>query len=105
MTVKKTDHEHDRSKQRRDPDPSGSVEKPPDEWISGDEPMTRAQASYLKTLSQQAREPEAYADSLTKAEASKRIEALKAKLDKERSSGRDRPGLSRAPRTRDPLGR
>ena len=44
----------------------------------GDEPMTGAQASYLKTL-EECDEPEAFAPGLTKAEASKRIDALKAK--------------------------
>ena len=63
-----------------DPHPPSNTEKDPDEWISGDEPMTGAQASYLKTLSEQAREPDAYSQTLTKAEASKRIDALKAKL-------------------------
>lgn len=53
--------------------------KDPDDWVSGDEPMTGAQASYLKTLSEQLHEPAAFADDLTKAEASKRIDALKAK--------------------------
>ena len=48
--------------------------KDPDEWTTGDEPMTGAQASYLKTLSDEAREP--MDDSLTKAEASRRIDEL-----------------------------
>lgn len=56
-----------------------NTEKDPDDWVSGDEPMTGAQASYLKTLSEQAHEPQAYSENLTKAEASKRIDALKAK--------------------------
>ena len=59
---------------------AGNTEKDPDDWVSGDEPMTDAQASYLKTLSEQAHQPDAYADGLTKAEASKRIDALKGKL-------------------------
>ena len=42
--------------------------------------MTGAQTSYLKTLTEQAHEPDAFADDLTKAEASKRIDALKGKL-------------------------
>ena len=42
--------------------------------------MTGAQASYLKTLAEQASEPHAYQDNLTKAEASKRIDALKQAL-------------------------
>ena len=50
----------------RDPYPAGNTEKDPSEWVSGSEPMTGAQASYLKTLSEQAREPEAYDPGLTK---------------------------------------
>lgn len=46
---------------------------------SRDEPMTGAQASYLKTLSEERDEPDAFAPDLTKAEGSKRIDALKAK--------------------------
>ena len=45
--------------------------------MSGDEPMTGAQASYLKTLSEEA--GEAFEPELTTAEASKRIDARKAK--------------------------
>ena len=52
-------------------------EKDPDEWVTGDETMTGAQASYLKTLCEEA--GEAFDDTLTKAEASKRIEELQAK--------------------------
>ena len=63
-----------------DPDPPSNMEKDPDDWVSGQEPMTGAQASYLKTLAEEAREPDAYDDTLTKAEASKRIHMLKAKL-------------------------
>jgi hypothetical protein len=60
------------------PAPS-STEKDPHEWVSGDDPMTGAQASYLKTLSQECGEPDAFAPDLTKAEAAKRIDALQAK--------------------------
>jgi len=48
--------------------------KNPDEWTTGDEEMTGAQRSYLKTLSDEAGEE--MDDSLTKAEASKRIDEL-----------------------------
>jgi hypothetical protein len=65
---------------KRDPDPPSNTVKPPDQWVSGDEPMTGAQASYLKTLSEEAREREAFSNKLSKAEASRRIDALKAKL-------------------------
>lgn len=61
-----------------DQDNTGSnTEKEPQEWVTGDEPMTGAQASYLNTLSQEAGE-KAPAD-LTKAEASERIEQLQQK--------------------------
>jgi hypothetical protein len=63
-----------------DPDPASNTEKNPDDWVSGDDPMTGAQASYLKTLSEEAHEPEAFDENLTKAEASKRIDRLKAKI-------------------------
>lgn len=59
--------------------PDSNTEKEPDDWVSGDAPMTGAQASYLKTLSEECGEPDAFASDLTKAEASKRIDALKSK--------------------------
>jgi hypothetical protein len=49
--------------------------KNPDEWKTGDEPMTGAQRSYLKTLSDEAKVP--FEENLTKAEASKRIDELR----------------------------
>jgi hypothetical protein len=60
--------------------PNTNTEKDPDDWTTGDEPMTGAQGSYLKTLSEQAHDDEAFAEDLTKAEASKRIDALRQKL-------------------------
>lgn len=66
-----------------DPPPASNTEKEPDDWVSGSDPMTGAQASYLKTLSEEVGEPEAFAADLTKAEASKRIDALKAKRNAE----------------------
>ncbi len=35
-------------------DTSSNTQKDPDDWVRGDEPMTGAQRSYLKTLSEQA---------------------------------------------------
>lgn len=61
------------------PAPNSNTEKEPDEWVSGDDPMTGAQASYLKTLSEECEQPDVFQPDLTKAEASKRIDALKAK--------------------------
>jgi hypothetical protein len=60
--------------------PNSNVEKNPDDWTTGDEPMTGAQGSYLKTLSEEAHDPDAFAEDLTKAEASKRIDALRQKV-------------------------
>jgi hypothetical protein len=62
-----------------DPHPGSNTEKPPEEWVSGDDPMTGAQASYLKTLCEEAK-VEAPSGPLTKAEASKLIDELKARL-------------------------
>jgi len=51
--------------------------KDPDEWTTGDEPMTGAQRSYLRTLSDEAKEE--VNENLSKAEASKRINELQQK--------------------------
>ncbi len=58
-------------------EPFSNAEKDPDDWTTGDEKMTGAQASYLKTLSEEAHEE--FDDGLTKADASKRIDELQAK--------------------------
>ena len=58
---------------------ASNTQKDPDEWVSGDEPMTGAQASYLKTLCEQAHMPEAFDEDLTKAEASKLIDEMRSK--------------------------
>ena len=58
-------------------EPFSNAEKDPDDWTTGGEPMTGAQASYLKTLSEEAHEE--FDDSLNKADASKRIDELQAK--------------------------
>ncbi len=72
-------HGEDEANPKIDPAPNSNTEKEPDDWVSGDDPMTGAQASYLKTLSEECSEPDAFALELTKAEASKRIDALKSK--------------------------
>jgi hypothetical protein len=51
-----------------------SAEKDPEQWVTGDEPMTGAQRSYLDTLARQA--GETLSADLTKAEASEHIERL-----------------------------
>jgi hypothetical protein len=50
--------------------------KDPDNWTTGGEPMTGPQASYLKTLLQQAGKEGEFDANLTKAEASKLIDQL-----------------------------
>ena len=49
----------------------------PEELIGSEEPMTGVQATYLKGLSEEAHEP--FDESLTKAQASKRIYELTRK--------------------------
>ena len=58
-------------------EPTDNAKKDPDEWISGDDPMTGAQASYLNTLCEQAGMPELFNDDLTKSEASKLIDEMR----------------------------
>jgi hypothetical protein len=53
-----------------------NMEKDPSQWVTGDEPMTGAQRSYLKTLSEEARQP--FDENLSKADASRRIDELQA---------------------------
>ena len=53
-----------------------SAEKPTDEWVTGDEPMTGPQASYLSTLAREAGEE--VPEGLTKAQASEMIDRLQS---------------------------
>ncbi len=57
--------------------PQQNPEKPVEEWVTGNEPMTGPQQSYLKTLSHEAGEE--LPDDLSKAEASLKIEELQEK--------------------------
>ena len=66
-----------------EPDNS-NLEKAPKNWTTGDEAMTGAQASYLQTLCEEAGEP--FDDTLTKAEASKKIDALQDKTGRGEAS-------------------
>jgi hypothetical protein len=54
-----------------------SAVKDPQEWTTGEEPMTGAQDSYLHTLAREAGEE--VKEDLTKAEASEKIEELQEK--------------------------
>lgn len=62
----------------------GNMAKDPADWVTGDEPMTGAQRSYLKTLSEEAHEP--FDEHLTKAEASRRIDELQARTGRGQSN-------------------
>jgi hypothetical protein len=64
-------------------DTPSNAEKDPDDWVTGGETMTGAQASYLRTLCEEAGEP--FDANLTKAEASKRIDELQAKTGRGRT--------------------
>lgn len=57
-------------------------EKDPKDWVTGDEPMTGPQMSYLKTLCQEA--DEVFDDGLTKAQASERIDELQERTGRGR---------------------
>lgn len=57
--------------------PTSNAVKDPHDWTTGDQPMTGAQASYLKTLSEEAHEE--FPEDLNKAEASIKIDELQEK--------------------------
>lgn len=61
--------------------PSNRI-KDPETWSTGDESMTGAQASYLQTLCEEAGED--FDPSLTKAQASQRIDELQARTGRGR---------------------
>jgi len=69
-------------------------EKPPEQWTTGDEPMTGPQMSYLKTLSREAGEE--FDPKLTKAEASKRIDELQARTGRGQSIADERANNPRS---------
>jgi len=66
-------------------EPVGNAQKDPDDWVTGEEPMTGAQASYLKTLSEEA--GEGFDPGLSKADASKRIDELQARTGRSGGGG------------------
>ena len=62
------------------PEDRPGLEKDPADWVTGDEPMTGAQRSYLYTLAREAGEQ--LSPDLTKAEASEHIDRLQAASDR-----------------------
>ncbi len=73
----KTSQDNKKNENNEEQQKGSNTVKDPDEWTTGEEPMTGAQRSYLKTLSDQAGEE--VDDNLTKAEASKKIDELQHK--------------------------
>lgn len=85
MTAKKTAkpaHDDNAENPKLEADPGSNTIKDPDDWTTGDERMTGAQASYLKTLSEEAKQP--FDPDLSKADASRRIDELQAKTGRGR---------------------
>ena len=64
-------------------EPDATAAKDPDDWTTGDEPMTGPQASYLQTLAHEAGEQPPPED-LSKADASKRIDELQERTGRGR---------------------
>ncbi len=83
MTDKRTQEQADESNTIKDPA----------DWTTGDEPMTGAQRSYLKTLSEEAKEP--FDENPTKAEASRRIDELQQKTGRGLEQNAGRAGAGR----------
>jgi hypothetical protein len=59
------------------PEPGAGLQRDPEDWVTGDEPMTEAQRSYLDTLAREAGEE--LPATLTKAQASEHIERLQGR--------------------------
>ena len=55
-----------------------TAEKDPSDWVTGDEPATGAQKSYLETLARQSGDDVEVPEDLTKADASVKIDELKS---------------------------
>ena len=66
-------------------DAPATTEKDPEHWVTGDEPMTGAQRSYLDTLAREAGEK--LSPDLTKAEASEHIDRLQQATGRGASDG------------------
>ena len=80
--AKSTQHTEHADNPKADPEPGSNAIKDPDDWTTGDEKMTGAQASYPKTLSEEAGDE--FDPDLTKADASRRIDELQAKTGRGR---------------------
>jgi hypothetical protein len=84
METTRPDNDQKATNPKRHPEPGSNTVKPVDDWVTGEETMTGAQASYLKTLCEEAGEP--FDAGLTKAQASKRIDELRARTGRAESA-------------------
>jgi diphthamide synthase (EF-2-diphthine--ammonia ligase) len=66
------------------PDAAAPVEKPVEDWVTGDEPATAAQRSYVETLAREAGAE--VPDRLSKADASRLIEDLRQRSPRMRQA-------------------
>ena len=64
-------------------EPNNELERDPNDWKTGGEPITEAQKSYLQTLATEAGEEVDGVEDLTKAEAAEKIDELQAKTGRE----------------------
>jgi hypothetical protein len=81
-TMNQTDSSTDVEPFKQQSDPGSNAAKNPDQWVTGDEPATGAQRSYLHTLAEEASEP--VPDDLSNAEASKKIDDLQSRTGRGR---------------------
>lgn len=79
------DRRHDDRNQEGAGRPHGAFREP-EQWKTGDEPITAAQRSYLETLATEAGESVDDLDGLTKAEAARRIEELQRRTGRSGST-------------------
>jgi hypothetical protein len=86
MSIANENKQSGNVQQQNDNAPSNMI-KDPDNWSTGDEAMTGAQKSYLKTLSDEAGEE--FDENLSKAEASKRINELQQKTGRGLEKGNE----------------
>jgi hypothetical protein len=89
MTESNTHSNTDESGDVLGADAGNTTEKDPQDWVTGDEPMTGAQRSYLDTLARDA--GETLSADLTKAEASEHIERLQAASGRGAETPRNEP--------------
>jgi hypothetical protein len=86
ILLEKNNMSNQNNNEQQAPEQQSNTVKDPDQWTTGAEPMTGAQKSYLKTLSDEAGEETD--ENLTKAEASKKIDELQHKTGRGLNNGK-----------------